>query len=217
MNRAFVPIFGLVLTAAAFAATAWLYSRLPQIMPVHWDLNGQPNGFVSKPWGPFVFPGMLLALTVFLSVLPAISPNRFRMEPFAASYRLIACALLALIAWIHAMATASELGAPLDPSRAGLVGVGLMLAITGNVFGKVTPNFFIGVRTPWTLASPEVWRRTNRMAGWVFVILGGLMALGAALGAPTAALLIAVLAAALGLVVYSYLLYRRLEPQEPRQ
>lgn len=216
MNRAFVPIFGLVLTAAAFVAAVLLYPRLPEATPVHWGISGQPNGYVDKPWGPFVFPLMLLGLTAVFSLLPVISPARFRMEPFAASYRLIVCGVLGLIAWIDAMVTAAALGAPLDLSRAIFVGLGLMLAVTGNVAGKVTPNFFVGVRTPWTLASPEVWRRTNRAAAWVMVILGGLMALGATLGAPMMALLVALLAAGLGLVVYSYVLYRRIEPREPQ-
>ena len=214
MNRAFVPVFGLLLSAAALAAAALLYPRLPEATPVHWGLSGQPDNFVGKPWGPFVFGLMLLGLTLVMSLLPAISPTRFRIEPFASSYRLIAGCVLGLIAWIDAMTTAAALGAPLDPLRGGIVGLGLVLAVTGNVLGKVTPNFFIGVRTPWTLASPEVWRRTNRAAGWVMVTLGALVALGAALGAPVKALLLAVLAAALGLVAYSYLLYRRIEPRE---
>jgi uncharacterized membrane protein len=217
MNRAFVPLFGLVLTAAAFAAAALLYTRLPEATAVHWGLSGQPNGFVDKPWGPFVLPLTLLGTTALMSLAPIISPWRFRMEPFAASYRLIACCVLGLVAWINAVSMAEALGAPLDLNRAVFVGLGLLLAVTGNVFGKVTPNFFIGVRTPWTLANPEVWRRTNRAAAWVFVVLGGLMALGAVIGAPMAALLVAVLAAALGLVVYSYVLYRRIEPREPQQ
>jgi uncharacterized membrane protein len=217
MNRAFVPVFGLALTAAALAASALLYAHLPEATPVHWGLSGQANGYVAKPWGPFVFPLMLLALTAVFSLLPVISPARFRVEPFAASYRLIAGCVLGLIAWIDAVVMAAGLGAPLDPNRAVFVGLGLVLAVTGNVIGKVTPNFFIGVRTPWTIASPEVWRRTNRAAAWVMVVLGALMALGALLGASMLVLLLAVLAASLGLVVYSYVLYRRLEPQEPQQ
>lgn len=217
MNRASVPIFGLLLTAAAFAASALLYARLPQAFPVHIGLRGEPDGFVDKPWGPFFFPLMLLGLTALMGLAPFVSPNRFRIEPFAASYRTIACAILGLIAWIDGMLTASVLGAPVDPGRASVVGIGVVIALTGNLYGKVTPNFFVGVKTPWTIASPEVWRRTHRLAAWVMVGAGALVALGAAVGAPIWALFVALIAAALAPPLYSYVIYRRLEPQEPRQ
>jgi uncharacterized membrane protein len=214
MKRAFVPLFGLSLTAAMMVAAALLYPRLPEAVPVHWGLSGQADGFVHKPLGPFVFPLIQLAITVTMSLAPVISPAKFRMEGFASSYRVIICAALSLTAWIFAAATAAELGAPLDPGRAALVGLGLMLAVIGNVFGKTTPNFFIGVRTPWTIASPEVWRRTNRAAAWVMVMLGALVALGAVIGAPFLALIGAIIAVGIGLVAYSYILYRRIEPRE---
>ena len=210
MRRAIVPLFGLLLTACAVIAAALLYQHLPEATPVHFGLNGQADGFVGKPLGPFVYALMLAGLTAAVSILPAISPMRFSMDAFASSYRLIVCAVLALIAWIDAAVTAAGLGAPFDPGRASLVGLGLMLMVVGNVLGKVTPNFFIGVRTPWTLASPEVWRRTHRLAGWVFVGLGALMALTSAFGAPPAAPLLAIVAAAAGLVLYSYVIYRRI-------
>lgn len=211
MNRAVIPLFGLALTGATALAAALLYARLPEAMPVHFDLNGQPDGFAHKPFGPFMFPTMIGVFTLLLSVLPLISPRRFEMDAFASSYRLIACALLGLIAWIDAVTTAAGLGASLDPGRAGLVGAGLMFMAVGNVLGKLTPNFFVGVRTPWTLANPEVWRRTHRVGSWIFVLAGAGVALTAAFGEPVAPAVLLLIAAVLGLGVYSYLVYRKLE------
>jgi uncharacterized membrane protein len=216
MRPAVVPAFGLALTLAAVIAAALLYQRLPDATPIHFSIDGPADGFVHKPLGPFAYALMLGVLTLVMSLAPAISPNRFRMEPFAPSYRLIVCALLALIGWIDACVTAAGLGAPLDPSRAGLLGLGLMLMVVGNVMGKVTPNFFVGVRTPWTLASPEVWRRTHRTAGWALVALGAVVALAELFDAPPAAPFLALAAVAVGLIVYSYVIYRRLgaEPDQ---
>ena len=93
--------------------------------------------------------------------------------------------------------------------------VGLLLAFIGNYLNKTEPNFFMGIRTPWTLADPEVWARTHRLGGWAFMCLGVSMIVVALLMDQRASLMLTVVGAigiAVGLVGYSYWIYRRLNP-----
>jgi uncharacterized membrane protein len=89
--------------------------------------------------------------------------------------------------------------------------VGLLLVILGNFMGKLTRNFFIGIRTPWTIASEEVWLRTHRLGGKLFVVAGLVLFFSSLLGGGWIPAAVAIGAAALISVVYSYLLYRRIE------
>ena len=91
----------------------------------------------------------------------------------------------------------------------------MLFVVLGNVLGKVTKNFFVGIRTPWTLASDEVWLRTHRLGGRVFVLAGLAVVLSGLAGGGVAPLLVAVFTAAFVPIVYSYIIYRRLE--DPRR
>jgi uncharacterized membrane protein len=103
------------------------------------------------------------------------------------------------------------MGRPVDMVRGIEAGIGLLLAVVGNFLGKVTRNFFVGIRTPWTLASEEVWMRTHRLGGRLFVLAGlAMFALALAGGGPIA-MIVVVGAAALVSVVASYFIYRRIE------
>jgi uncharacterized membrane protein len=99
---------------------------------------------------------------------------------------------------------------PLSP-RPILVGVGFLIAVVGNFLGKMTRNFFAGIRTPWTLASEEVWHRTHRLAGKLFVLAGLVVAVAGVAGVPGWPLLAVPGVAALIAVVYSYVVYKRIE------
>ena len=128
----------------------------------------------------------------------------------------IQLALLAFLLFIHVAVLGHALewwGA--DMGRPVLVGVGLLLAVLGNYLGKTTRNFFLGIRTPWTLASDEVWRRTHRLGGWTMVAAGVALVVMGLFGASEMALLVIVGAAALIPVVYSFFAYRALEGFNP--
>jgi uncharacterized membrane protein len=92
-----------------------------------------------------------------------------------------------------------------------VAGVGLMFIVLGNYMGKVRKNFFIGIRTPWTLASDEVWSRTHRLGGKVFVLTGIFMIVNIFVRFPGQTLVVAIVAAALIPVIYSYVICRRIE------
>jgi uncharacterized membrane protein len=201
----------LVLVGAAFLLSAILYARLPDRIPSHWNARGEIDSFVSKPVGPFLGALVMSAVFLIFLVLPAVSPRGFRFERFRPAWGILEAAILGLLLFIHTLALMAAMGKAVDMKRGAEAGIGLLIAVLGNFLGKVSRNFFIGIRTPWTLASEEVWLRTHRLAGKLFLIAGLAMFVLALAGAGEAAILSTVAAAGLISVVASYVFYRRIE------
>jgi len=210
MNRRlanFISIAGIV--ALGFYI-AFMYPTLPDPIPTHWDAAGRANGFMSRSWGTAVLLAMPLFVFIVFKMIPAISPRGFRTESFAGVVNIMMAVLVLFSCVIGVTVIEVAAGATFNISTIVLVAVGLMLAVLGSLLGRVRKNFFIGIRTPWTLASDEVWTRTHRVGSWCFV-LAGLVMMVLGVVAPTRTWIIwIVVALALIPVVYSYVAYRRI-------
>jgi uncharacterized membrane protein len=199
---------GLIAAMFIAAALAWPYA--PERMPTHWNLQGEVDGYGGKFAGLLLVPLMALGLYALLLVLPRLDPGYVNYRTFAAAYNLIRITLVVFMAALYAVTVAAGLGAGVDVCMVVSLGVGALLVVLGNVLGKIRPNWFVGVRTPWTLSSKLSWNKTHRLAGWLFIVLGPLLAVSGI--ARSSWLLVATLAAGgaglAWLVVYSYLVYR---------
>ena len=196
---------------AVFAGTVVAYPHLPATVPIHWDARGHVNGWGPK-WSLFIFgPGLIAFMVLLFSVLPWLSPKKFEIDSFRAAYLYIMIVVVAMLAYIHILVLCAALGVALDMTRAIEGGICLLIALLGNVMGKVRRNFFVGIRTPWTLANEQVWNATHRFAAKTLFAAGviGLLAviLRAAFWAPMAAILVGALVPA----VYSLVIYKQLE------
>jgi uncharacterized membrane protein len=203
----------LALIAVSIVVGAVSYDRLPDRIPTHFDLHGHPNGYTAKPLGVFLTPLILAFTGLLFLALPRISPKGYRLEPFLRTYEVIAIAVL-VFEFADVMLTLyAAAGHPLDFNRVVIVGIGLLFIVLGNFLGKVTRNFFVGIRTPWTLASDEVWLRTHRLGGVLFVIGGAIVLVAGLAGSAQAPYVLAgvVTVIVLYLIVYSYVVYRRIE------
>jgi uncharacterized membrane protein len=143
--------------------------------------------------------------------LPAISPRKFEIAPFAQVYTIMMLAthVVVLVLGVSVLLAGAGYAVPI-PTIAMLL-LGALSMVIGNYTGKLRKNFFVGIRTPWTLSSDAVWERTHRLAGWLFM-LGGLVAIVATLvGVPFWVAVAAVPAAGLIACVYSYFIYRAIE------
>lgn len=210
MKRPF-DVAGLVLTLIAFAVAAVMEPGLPDPMPSHWNVHGQVDGWMPKPWGAFIFPLVMTALWLIFLALPRISPHGFEMAPFARAWGYLRLAILGFVFLVGLLAfQAAKTREPLS-SRLLLAALGVLFAVIGNFLGKVTRNFFVGIRTPWTLASEEVWYRTHRLAGKLFVAAGFLVAATSLPGLGIWPIFPSVGLATIVPVVYSFLIYKKLE------
>jgi uncharacterized membrane protein len=203
-------LLNLGLVALAFVAAGAIYGHLPATVPMHWNARGQADGFAPRAWGAFLMPIVMVGTYLLLTAIPHISPRGFGVERFARVYRIFQTAILAFLLLTSVLVSWAGTGAKIPLDRAVYLGIGLLFVVLGNFLGKVTKNFFVGIRTPWTLASDEVWLRTHRLGAKLFVLAGlglivcGLLGVGGA-WPPLAA---AGLAGGVP-IVYSYLLYRR--------
>ena len=201
--------FLFAILAAAFSLWAW--PQLPAVVTTHWGFDGQPNGFSPRWVAAVLLPLFLLILPLIFRVLPKIDPRGENYAKFSGAYWLIANSVVLFLLGIHVVVLLNAMGTPVDINLVIGLGVGLLFMVIGNFMGKVQPNWFMGVRTPWTLASEQVWRKTHRTAGWLFVLAGLVIAVTAFIpSVPTVAVMaVAVTVAAIIPVVQSYVLWRK--------
>jgi len=199
-----------VLLAGMFALAAMTWSWAPERIPVHWNLHGQVDRHGGRFEGLFAIPLAALGIYVLMLLVPRIDPGRANYPGFRGAFTTLRLALVVFLAALYGVMHLWLRGIEV---RVGTVVpwlVGAVFVVVGNLLGKVRPNWFVGIRTPWTLSSKESWARTHRVGGWVFVVEGlafmaaGLIQAAWAFYAACSLLLVGVL----GLVVYSYLVWR---------
>lgn len=200
-----------LLVAIMAVAAAWLYPQLPAQAPSHWNLEGAVDGWAPKAWVVGVPLLAAIGLAVLIWLLPAISPRRFGIAPFRRVYDILMLTIMAVMVVVFVCTWFAGAGYQVDVGVVALVAVGVLLVVMGNFMGKLRKNFFVGIRTPWTLASDAVWERTHRMAGWLFMLAGVLLVVAALVRVPPGAIIAIVVVLALVPAVYSYIAYRRLE------
>jgi uncharacterized membrane protein len=212
MTRNRALLIGLLIVLAAVALSAWAYPWLPEHVATHWDLAGNVNGYSSRLFAVALTPGVAVFLWLLMLVLPAISPRGFRLEESASAFYTCMLAVLALLVVIHFVLLRAAVTGMAPSLTLVFASIGALFAVIGSFLGRIKKNFWMGVRTPWTLASDVVWQRTNRLAGQLFVAGGIAIVISSFFGTTAITVLIAVLAVALLVsIVYSYMLYRRIE------
>lgn len=193
------------------AASLYAWGRVPEQLPVHWSIDGQPDRFEALVVFPLV--GLFLyALALVLSRVVAQPEQNQKLT--GAVLRIVVLGLAAL----HVGLVANHLGAELAVPRLAGLTVGVILMGVGNLLPKAQPSRWVGVRTPWTFRSKESWYRSQRAGGWV-MSLSGLAFFVTALFTDSGTVLFVVVAATLlavgGLLLYSYLVWRGDHRREP--
>jgi uncharacterized membrane protein len=166
------------LLGAPFVALAIYWNDLPARVPIHWDLYGQVNGWASKTPGIFFIPLTAFGVVVLLRILPWFDPklgktsgDEGRMAVVLPIVRITCLLLLDMIFFVQ---IATSLGRNVAGGRIIMTCLLVFFVILGNYLGNLRPNYFVGIRTPWTLENPETWRATHRLGGRL-MFFGGLI------------------------------------------
>ncbi|WLR52816.1 SdpI family protein [Bacillus tianshenii] len=170
MMKKYLPAF--IPVVVSFLVSIVVYGSLPEQIPIHFSANGEPDNYMGKPLGPFLVPLTTLGLFVLMVFLPKVDPRKENYTRFQGSYVLIVSVIIWFLAAIHVIVLMYALGYNLHLNTVFPIGTGILFLILGNYMPKVKHNYFVGVKTPWTLANEKVWYRTHRFAGKVFMFIG---------------------------------------------
>jgi len=161
----------ILLAPVAFCAALW--DRFPDRVPIHWNLWGRPDGWSGKGVGLLFLPALNVAIAVLFAWLPRLDPKlrkaSFSPDRMAAALGILRLAVTAFLSFVALLMAAAALGVAFNMTRVAMDAALVLLLVLGNFLGNLRPNYFIGVRTPWTLESPEVWRATHRICARILV------------------------------------------------
>ncbi len=164
-------IFPLSLILIFILISIYAYDKLPDPVPSHFDIHGNPDDYMPKfKYFLFLF-GVFIGLYVILTFIPLIDPFWRKIQPKYKIILLLRDFVLVFFLYFFIMALIAGKKGHLELLNLG-IGFGFLFILIGNYLPKLPRNFFFGIRTPWTIASEEIWKRTHILGGWVFVLAG---------------------------------------------
>ena len=188
-------------------AGALVYSRLPEQVATHFDLQGNPDGWSSRAFAAFGLPGILLAVNLLLPFLLRADPKHKNMSGALVNITIWTVPVVSLLC--SGLTLGRALGYDLRIEMVLPVFMGVLFILIGNYLPKTKQSYTMGIKLPWTLASEENWNRTHRLAGFLWVIGGAFFIVMSFIGWNYIAFLIPITLMVLVPTVYSYLLYRK--------
>jgi uncharacterized membrane protein len=208
-------VISLLTIVGSAVAYFGFHDRMPDKVPIHWGIDGQPDGWTTKDnvfLIYFLLPTVALGVIALgLFVLPWLSPKNFTVGDFRRTYDYVFALIALLFAFLHGVILASMINGHGLLEKPFIAGFFIFFALIGNVLGKLKPNFWMGIRTPWTIADPQVWTRTHRVGAWSFTAVGVIGAIAVLFGLNPIGCFIGLMVGALWPVLYSLFLYKRLE------
>ncbi|MFS8601854.1 SdpI family protein [Priestia megaterium] len=170
------PVFPLGITLLTLLAWLIALPHLPATMPIHWGANGEADGFATKINAMILTVGIMVLIYFVIAFVPRIDPRKENYKYFSKTYNILLNAVLLLFFFVNMSTILQGLGYNVPMSYIAPIMAGLVFIIIGNYLQRVRSNYFMGIRTPWTLSNETVWKKTHRLSGKLFFI-GGLLIL----------------------------------------
>ncbi len=206
MTTKITTIIGFALIVIALIAGIALWNQLPDQMASHWNVNDEVDGYISKFWGVFLMPLVTLGMMVLFLVIPNIDPLKANIAQFREAFNIFIVLIVAFMLYVHKLTLAWSLGYQnFKMSTAMLPFMGVLFLAIGYLLRKAKRNFFIGIRTPWTLSSDTVWDKTHQLGSVLFMLSGAFAIVGGFFGGMTAfwLMFVPLIGSTLFLMVYS--------------
>jgi len=199
-----------LLVAVGAAASLAVAPELPERMVTRWNAAGEPAGTLSKTAGMWLVPGLAAGLLGLFALLPRVDPLRENVAAFRVHYDRFVVVFTAFLVAVHLAVLAVNLGYAVDVTTLAVAGGAALFYYLGTLLPHVEPNWFVGIRTPWTLSDDAVWERTHALGARLFTLSAVIAAAGLFFGEYAVYFLVGpALATAAITVVYSYVLYAR--------
>jgi len=200
----------LIIIIACFVIGIYLYPKMPEQMASHWNAQGKVDGYMSRFWGVFLMPFVFVGLALLFIAIPRIDPLKNNIEKFRKYYDGFIILFFIFMLLVYFQTILWNLGIEISPNLAFPILMGFLFFYIGVLLENAKRNWFIGIRTPWTLSSDKVWNKTHKLGSKMFKTAGIIALIGFLFQKyATYFILIPVLFAAFYLIVYSYFEYQK--------
>ncbi|WP_409016707.1 SdpI family protein [Anaerostipes caccae] len=168
----------ILLTVVSLLLSLAVFSSLPEQIPAHWNVHGTVDRFAPK-LTVFIFPGIIFLITILFQFMRRTDPNSDNYDKFQREYHRYTFVIGLVFFAVQIMTIAAAFRMDFNVNLIFCLGIGSLFIFIGNLLPKTKHNYFIGIRTPWTLADEQNWFRTHRIAGKIWVLGGLIVALTA--------------------------------------
>jgi len=202
-----IPLF---IVGISFLVALFSYPYLPNLMASHWGINGEVNGYMSKNMGLFFMPVLSLIMYFMFLFLPKIDPYKKNFSQFKNYYDNFMIVIFSFLLYIYLLTIFWNLNYQFNLVQFLSPALSLLFYFTGTLTQHAKMNWFVGIRTPWTMSSPIVWQKTHAIGGKLFKLVGFISLFGTIF--PNLAfylLFIPIIFTVVFVFVYSYILYLR--------
>jgi len=204
-------IFGLFVLCVVIAGYAY-YTIDAEKIASHWNNSGEVNGYMTKFWGIFLFPFVMVGIYLFYLLIPKIDPLKKNIKKFKKYYDLFVLIIIAFLAYVFILSILFNLGFMFNMTMMMMPALALLFMFIGYFMKKLKRNWFVGIRTPWTISNDKVWSKTHKLGSILYVLNGVFILVGMFFSQYLVwFVLIPVLISTVFLVAYSYLEYNKLK------
>ncbi|NQU83688.1 MAG: SdpI family protein [Parcubacteria group bacterium] len=201
----------LLIIILSFAIGGILYPHMPEQVASHWNAQGEVNDYVPKILGLFLMPTISIIIFLLLLFIPKIDPLKKNVEKFRKHFDNFIILIIVFLFYIHLLTLLWNLNYKFDMTQAMMPALGILFFYIGVMIQHAKRNWFIGIRTPWTLSSDTVWNKTHKIGGKMFKVSGIVVMIGILF--PQWAfyfILIPVMTTTVYTILYSYFEFKKL-------
>jgi immunity protein, SdpI family len=203
-----IPSF---LILISFALAIYFYPIFPAQIATHWGINGQANGFSSKTFGLFFMPILSSFLLLLFVYLPKIDPYKKNFNQFQKYYQNFINLIFVFFFYLYLITIFWNLGFHFNMIQILSPAFASLFYYAGVLMSHTKRNWFVGIRTPWTISNKEVWEKTHKIGGKLFKLTGLISLLSLFL--PQFSIffiIIPVITTTIFVFIYSYLEYQKI-------
>lgn len=167
--KKYIPLLFIIIS---FFAALFVWPMMPDLLASHWGINGEVNGYMTKFWGLFFMPFLSVILYVLLLFLPKLDPYKKNFSEFQNHYDNFMIVIFGFFTYIYLLTIFWNLNYHFNMVQFLSPAFSILFYFTGYLISKTKQNWFVGIRTPWTMSSPIVWKKTHAIGAKMFKLVG---------------------------------------------
>ncbi len=208
MKKNKIIILGII--SLSFIIAIYIYPQMPEKMASHWNIQGEVDSYMSKFWSLFLMPIISIGLFFLFILIPKIDPLKENIKKFRKYFDGFIVLIMIFLFYVYLLTIFWNIGIRFNMTQFMMPALGILFYYCGILVENAKRNWFIGIRTPWTLSSEKVWNKTHKIGGKLFKATG-IIALGGIFLPKYAVLFltIPIISVAVYTIIYSYFEYQK--------